>query len=108
VPRLQTKRSLVNGRLARIAHPEGDRNMELEEVRLLIRQKLQNGHLPDHSMPILFGGPGDGEVCDGCGEPVLRGHLITEGIASTLNDSKPAQFHIKCFHVWDTERARRP
>jgi len=82
--------------------------MELEEVRLLIRKKLQNGRLPDRSMPMLFGGPGDGQVCDGCGEPVVSGHVVTEGSASTLNDSKPVQFHIKCFRVWDIERAPHP
>lgn len=83
--------------------------MELEVLRLLIRQKLQNGRLPDHNMPKVFGGPGDGEVCDGCGEPVVSGHVVTEGIASTWNDKKPVQFHVKCFHVWDTERrAPRP
>ena len=27
-----------------------------------------------------------------------------EGIASTLSDKKPVQFHVKCFHVWDVER----
>ena len=81
--------------------------MEAETLRLLIRSKLDDGRLPYNSMPRFWGGPGDGEVCDACEEPITKEQLVMEGIASTLSDrrdKKPVQFHVVCFHVWDAER----
>ena len=46
--------------------------MESEALRLLIRQKLQDGRLPLNSMPRFWGGPADGEVCDACESPSRR------------------------------------
>jgi hypothetical protein len=40
--------------------------MEIEAIRVVIRQKLQDGRLPLDSMPRLWGGPADGEMCDAC------------------------------------------
>jgi hypothetical protein len=78
--------------------------MESEALRLLIRQKLQDGRLPLNSMPRFWGGPSDGEVCDACDKPITKEQLVMEGIASTLRDTKPVQFHVRCFHIWDHER----
>ena len=78
--------------------------MESEALRLLIRQKLQDGRLPLNSMPRFWGGPADGEVCDACDKPITKEQLVMEGIASTLRDKKPVQFHVRCFHIWDHER----
>jgi hypothetical protein len=78
--------------------------MESEALHLLIRQKLQDGRLPLNSMPRFWGGPADGEVCDACDKPITKEQLVMEGIASTLRDKKPVQFHVRCFHIWDHER----
>jgi hypothetical protein len=47
-------------------------------------------------------------VCDACDKPITKQQLVMEGIASALSDrpkeEKPIQFHVTCFHIWDTER----
>jgi hypothetical protein len=80
--------------------------MEIEAIRVVIRQKLQDGRLPLDSMPRLWGGPADGEMCDACDMLITKEQLVMEGIASTLSDEKPVQFHfhVSCFHIWDHER----
>lgn len=57
-----------------------------------------------HSMWGFWDGPADGEICNACDKPITKQQLITEGIASTLSDKKPIQFHVRCFQFWDTER----
>jgi hypothetical protein len=78
--------------------------VEADEIRLIVRQKLQDGRLPYNSMPRFWGGPADGETCDVCDMAITKQQLVMEGIASTLSDKKPFQFHATCFHVWDAER----
>jgi hypothetical protein len=82
--------------------------MEAEDLRLLIRSKLNDGRLPYNSMPRFWGGVGSGEQCDVCDTRITKEQLVMEGIASTLSDrpkdQKPVQFHVKCFYVWDAER----
>ena len=78
--------------------------MEPDALRVSIRQKLQDGRLPLNSMPRFWGGPADGEVCDACDKPITKQQLVMEGIASTLGDKKPIQFHVSCFQIWDAER----
>jgi hypothetical protein len=78
--------------------------MEIEAIRVLIRQKLQDGRLPLDSMPRFWGGPADGEMCDACDRLITKEQLVMEGIASTLCDKKPVQFHVSCFHIWNHER----
>ena len=75
-----------------------------DTIRTLIREKLKDGRLPLNSMPRFWGGPADGEVCDACDTPITKQQLVMEGIASTLSDKKPIQFHVRCFHIWDAER----
>jgi hypothetical protein len=82
--------------------------MEAEDLRLLIRSKLNDGRLPYDSMPKFWGGVGGGEQCDACEMCITNEQLVMEGIPSTLSDrpkdAKPVQFHVKCFYVWDAER----
>jgi hypothetical protein len=75
-----------------------------EAIRTVIREKLKDGRLPYDSMPRFWGGPADGEVCDACEKPITKQQLVMEGIASTLSDKKPIQFHVTCFQIWDAER----
>ena len=82
--------------------------MDADEIRIIIRQKLQDGRLPYNSMPRFWGGPGDGEHCDACEALLTKEQLVMEGIASTLSDrpkdKKPVQFHVTCFQIWGVER----
>ena len=74
------------------------------EVRTLIREKLQDGRLPLTKMPRFSGSPADGEVCDACDKPITKQQLVMEGMVSTRSDKKPAQFHVRCFQIWEVER----
>jgi hypothetical protein len=73
-------------------------------IRLLIREKLKDGRLPYDSMPRFWGGPANEEQCDACGTPISKDQLVMEGIASTIRNKKPLQFHVVCFQLWDHER----
>ena len=39
----------------------------------LIQEKLAAGRLPNDHIPRIWGGPGNGETCDGCEETVTKG-----------------------------------
>lgn len=79
--------------------------MDRPTLRLLIREKLADGRLPHDHIPRMWGGPGNGETCDGCGEIVTKTQMLMEGLSK---DDGPAasgvRFHIACFHLWDVER----
>jgi hypothetical protein len=77
--------------------------MEQEPLRLLIRRKLADGTLPHDSMPRVWGGVGNGETCDVCGDLVAKGQFVMEGITYT-NGKQALQFHVGCFYAWDDER----
>jgi hypothetical protein len=77
--------------------------MTPDALHLLIRQKLADGRLPHNHIPRVWGGPGAGETCDGCGEIVQKAQLIMEGIALSVG-REAVQFHVMCFNVWDAER----
>ena len=55
-------------------------------------------------MARFWGGSADGEICDACDKPITKQQLLMEGIASTLRDRQPVQFHVLCFQFWDTGR----
>ena len=75
--------------------------MEERLTRLLIRAKLADGRLPHDSIPRVWGGPGNGETCDGCEEIVVKAQMIIEGVGES---GFGVQFHVRCFHLWDSER----
>jgi hypothetical protein len=55
----------------------------------------------------MWGGPGNGETCDGCGETVSKSQMVMEGLSVTdaaHADGIGVQFHVECFQVWDAER----
>jgi hypothetical protein len=76
--------------------------MEKPTLRLMIQEKLADGRLPHDHIPRVWGGPGDGETCDGCDEIVTKAQMIMEGLSG--KDSGGVQFHVACFYVWDMER----
>lgn len=75
--------------------------MDTSILRLLIQAKLADGRLPHDHIPRMWGGPGDGETCDGCDETVTKTQMIVEGLDTS---GSGVQFHVACFYVWDTER----
>jgi hypothetical protein len=78
--------------------------MEANAIRILIRQKLDDGRLPYDSMPRFWGGPSDGEQCDACDKLIRQDQLVMEGISSKISSKKPVQFHVICFQLWDHAR----
>ena len=77
--------------------------MEPSRLLLLIRQKLADGRLPQDSIPRVWGGPSNGETCDGCDEVIPKQEFVMEGV-STDHTKRALQFHVGCLYVWDTER----
>jgi hypothetical protein len=77
--------------------------MELDALHLLISEKLADGRLPHNSIPRVWGGPGNGETCEACGEIITKAQFVMEGI-SLANGKKPLQLHVRCFYYWDAQR----
>jgi hypothetical protein len=77
--------------------------MEQEGFRHLTRNKLADGRLPQDSIPRLWGGAGNGEGCDACGEVITKTQFVMEGV-STTPGGVGIQFHVGCLHLWDSER----
>jgi hypothetical protein len=75
--------------------------MDTEALRRLIRDRLASGTLPHDSIPRVWGGPGQGETCQGCEEIVTKPQMLMEGISAT---GLGIQMHVRCFDVWDHER----
>ena len=77
--------------------------MDSESLRALITQKLADGRLPHNSIPRIWGGKGNGEICDACGLVIGETQLIMEGVSTEIN--KPSvQFHVQCLYLWDAVR----
>ena len=77
--------------------------MDTDALRLLIRQKLQDGRLPYNHIPRVWGGPSALEMCDGCDSGIGQDELLMEGIA-LAGGRTPLQMHVRCFGIWDEER----
>jgi hypothetical protein len=75
--------------------------MDQPFLRLLIQGKLADGRLPRAPIPRVWGGPGHGETCDGCGERVTNAQMVVENLDAA---GCGVQFHVACFHVWNVER----
>jgi hypothetical protein len=80
--------------------------MEQQLLRLLIQERLADGRLrlPHAHIARVWGGPGNEETCDGCGDIVTKAQLVMEAI-----DARGCRvhFHVACFYVWDAERQVR-
>jgi hypothetical protein len=77
--------------------------MHQQGLQLIIRQKLLNRALPYNSIPRVWGGPGNGEMCDGCDAIITKDEWVIEGV-SLKGGRKPLQLHVECFHLWEIER----
>ena len=75
--------------------------MEHPFLRLLIQEKLADGRLPSAPLPRAWGGPGNGQTCDGCSETVTAAQTVVEHLDGP---GRGVRFHVACFHVWNVER----
>jgi hypothetical protein len=71
--------------------------IDADALILLIRAKLASGRLPKDSIPRVWAGPGDGEMCYACNKTATKPEYVVEGPGGQF-------FHIRCFHLWDAER----
>jgi hypothetical protein len=60
--------------------------MEHDELRLLIRTKLEDGRLPSDRGPSAFGLPGNGDKCDACAEQLTAVLMMMEFFSSRRNE----------------------
>jgi hypothetical protein len=81
--------------------------MDEKGLRLFIRNRLKNGRLPYDGASNVSGGPASGEVCVACETVVADEQLVMEGLIKNGDGTKPIQFHVVCFGLWNDER-RRP
>ena len=78
--------------------------MDVQSIRPLIRQKLQDGRLPHDRAVRFWARPGTGEMCDACESPIAKDQMAVEGFASRIADLKSLRVHASCFQIWDAER----
>jgi hypothetical protein len=76
--------------------------MHDDALRVIIRNKLADGRLPQDNVKWLVRAPNsNGYRCDACSLDVLaQQHLIqgATGLGATF------RFHLLCFYLWDEER----
>jgi hypothetical protein len=73
--------------------------MKVEALRLLIREKLQDGRLPHERISRVQSFPADGEKCDACEKLITVAEFVVTGI--TLAGWGSIQLHVQCFQLWD-------
>ena len=75
--------------------------MDTPILRLLIQERLADGRLPHDDIPRVWGGPGNGETCYGCGETVTSAQRLIGGLDAR---GSGVRFHSACFYLWSVER----
>jgi hypothetical protein len=78
------------------------RPIEVEALRLLIWEKLQDGRLPHERISRAQSSPADGQKCDACEKLITVAQFVVTGI--TLAGRGSIQLHVQCFQLWDDER----
>ena len=77
--------------------------MEIEALRLLIREKLEDGRLPHERISRVQSRPADGEKCDVCERRIaMPAQFVVMG--TILAGRGSIQLHVQCFQLWDAER----
>jgi hypothetical protein len=77
--------------------------MDPQALRVLIRQRLAAGHLPQERGARVWSGPGQGEICDACSLVVGHTELMMDVPADAV--ARGLHFHVACFHAWQAERS---
>jgi hypothetical protein len=77
--------------------------MQVDALRLFIREKLQDGRLPHERISQVESRPADGQKCDACEKKLITmAQFVVTGI--TLSGLGSIQLHVECFQLWDNER----
>jgi hypothetical protein len=83
--------------------------MDETALRLCAREALEKGQFPHRRPDRMWGGPGTGEQCALCRQPVTRDDTALdvefsdgEGLAPPVSHL----FHVRCFGAWESERDR--
>jgi hypothetical protein len=79
--------------------------MQVEALRLFIREKLQDGRLPHEQISQVQSRPADGQKCDVCEKLITMTQFVVTG--STFAGRGSIQLHVQCFQLWDDERFAR-
>jgi hypothetical protein len=79
--------------------------MQVEALRLFIREKLQDGRLPHEPISQVQSRPADGQKCDACEKLITMARFVVTG--TTLAGRGSIQLHVECFQLWDHERSAR-
>lgn len=78
--------------------------MEEATLRRSVRQKIEDGMLPRQDPARTWAGPGLGQPCVVCEEPIAR--TETEYELQFAPDLRSLRFHRLCQAAWDAERRR--
>jgi hypothetical protein len=78
------------------------RPIEVDALRRLISEKLQDGRLPHERISRAQSGPADGQKCDACEKLTTMSQFVVTGV--TLAGREFIQLHVQCFQLWDDER----
>jgi hypothetical protein len=90
--------------LARDDHATHHPASSLGTLHRMVRRRLRTGRLPDESVPVIRGAPGDGGACDACDLPLTSRQLV---MAVPVCDAF-VHLHAGCFMVWNEERGATP
>jgi len=74
-------------------------------LRELIKQKLDDGTLPLTRPEALYGGPGTGEPCTACGEPIYPIQIEYE--FAYADGRRILRLHLECAGLWEALRLKR-
>jgi len=77
--------------------------MDDDRPRQLIRQKLGAGRLPRSRARDVRVVLGDGQLCDGCEQPIGPKVQVVWAIQNNKT-GLPIQLHEHCFRIWEAER----
>jgi hypothetical protein len=69
----------------------------------IIRQKIDDGRLPEHSSMKTWAGYGRGNPCSACEQPIAPAQTEYEVDAG----DHTYWLHIGCYGLWEAERRRR-
>ena len=79
--------------------------MDGPALRQLIKQKLDDGTLPLTRPEKLYAGPGSGETCKACGDPIYP--LQIEYEFDYAGERQILRLHLECAGLWEALRLGR-
>lgn len=80
-----------------------ERDLPERELRRRAREEIEKGALPQHSITLVWGGPGSGEPCAVCGELIRTSQVEYE--MTDPGGGAALRFHLACHWVWQLECA---